>query len=57
VDRIKNVPTDESPVFTNIVEGKIIECSPLEASLGCVDRTPCIEGRFRTKIKPEGWKD
>lgn len=57
IDRTKGVPSDESPVYINVVEGAIVECSPLEASLGCVDKTPCVEGRFRTKIKPEAWKD
>ena len=57
IDRTKGVPSDESPVYTNVVEGAIVECSPLEASFGCVDKTPCVEGRFRTKIKPEAWKD
>jgi hypothetical protein len=57
IDRISGVPTNESPVFVNVVEGKIVECTPLEASLGCMDKTPCVEGRFRTKMKPEGWKD
>ena len=57
VNRTKGVPLDESPVYTEIIQGTIVECSPLEVSLGCLDKTPCIEGRFRTKIKPEGWKD
>ena len=57
IDRLKGIASDESPVYTNVIEGRIVECSPLEASLGCLDKTPCIEGRFRTKIKPEGWKD
>ena len=57
VNRTKNIPLDESPVYTDIIQGTIVECSPLEVSLGCLDKTPCIEGRFRTKIKPEGWKD
>jgi hypothetical protein len=57
IDRVKEIPKDETAVFVNIVEGKIVECSPLEVSFGCQDKTPCVEGRFRTKIKPEGWKD
>jgi Domain of unknown function (DUF4249) len=57
IDRVKDIPNDETAVFVNIVEGKIVECSPLELSFGCQDKTPCVEGRFRTKIKPEGWKD
>jgi hypothetical protein len=54
IDRSKGVPAGENPVVP-FIPGEIFMCNP--GAAGCKDKTPCIDGLFRTPFKPAEWKD
>ncbi len=56
IDRTKGTGTQ--PVKNIPLESTIFVCTPLDVQeRGCKDKTSCQENRYRTKIKPEGWRD
>jgi hypothetical protein len=53
IDRSKNIPAGEFAIQSTF-SGEIYTCPP--GAVNCVDKVPCVESAYRTKITPEGWK-